>query len=157
MNIQITVAGQEDLKKAFDNSPKLIAEEFKGVIGRAAFTLEGKAKGYAPRKTGVLASSIHTEGPSISGVEVSARVGTNLSYAPYQEFGTGIYAGKGMITPKRAKVLAWRDGGRWVFARAVKGVPARKYFQRAREETLPLLSGLLKGALGSIVVRLAKD
>ena len=43
MNIQITVSGQEGLKKAFDNSPRLIAEELKGVIGRAAFTLEGKA------------------------------------------------------------------------------------------------------------------
>lgn len=157
MNIHVTIFGHDELKKAFNNSPKLINEELRSVIGKAAFTLEGKAKGYAPRKTGVLSSSIHTEGPTISGAEVSARVGTNLSYAPYQEFGTGIYAGRGMITPKRAKMLAWRDNGRWVFAKTVRGVPAKRYFQRAREETLPLLSGSLKGALGSIVVRLVKD
>ena len=33
----------------------------------------------------------------------------------------------------------------------------RREFEKSREETLPLLSGLLKGALGSIVVRLAKE
>lgn len=54
----------------------------------------------------------------------------------WQHDGTGIYGPlRKPIRPKRAKMLAWRNprGGDWVFAKEVKGSPARKYLSRAAD------------------------
>lgn len=53
-----------------------------------------------------------------------SKVETIVKYAPYVEYGTGIYGPKHapyVILPKHGKVLAWRDPktGRMVFARKV--------------------------------------
>lgn len=73
-------------------------------------------------------------------------VGSNLEYAVYVHEGTGIYAGRGMITPKRGRYLVWPaknnsgignrrySGGataRYVFARQVRGQPGQPFLLRA--------------------------
>ena len=63
---------------------------------------------------------------------------SRVGYARYVEEGTGLYGPrKRKITPKRAKVLAWKGGGSrltgqgpgagWRFARSVKGRKATPY------------------------------
>ena len=55
-------------------------------------------------------------------------------HALYQHEGTGIYGPKGKpIRPKRAKLLSWidPDTGDRVFAKEVRGTPAKKFLQRA--------------------------
>lgn len=77
---------------------------------------------------------------------VVVRVGSNLDYARYEEEGTGVYAGRGFITPKTGKFLRWpatnnsgsgrrryKDGStaQWVFARKVRGRKGTRFLSRA--------------------------
>lgn len=152
----IQILGGEELKRAFDNAPKIFNDYMGRAIQRIAFQIEAKAKINAPIDRGGLRSSIHTEGPkqTLSGLE--ATVGTDLEYAPYQEFGTGIYAGKGPITPKRARILAWKKDGQWIFARSVRGVRPKRFFERAKEDVMNNLGPFLQDGLKEITVELSK-
>ena len=79
-----------------------ILEEW-GILG------EGYAIQYAPVDTSNLKNSIsHT----VDMEEGAAIIGTNVEYAPYQEYGTGIYAEEG----SNAKKIPWSyqdEEGRW--------------------------------------------
>lgn len=103
----------------------------------------------APRDTGKLATSLDFT-VNVYGTKVVGRVGTSLDYAAYVHDGTGIYGPrKRPITPVSAKVLRFRPGimvgplprgkrgpsperrGAWVFAKSVKGMPARPFLLEA--------------------------
>lgn len=66
-----------------------------------------------------------------------ARIGSNLKYAMYEEKGTGIYAGRGYITPKSGKYLRWpAKSGRgstsgYVFAKRIRGRKGTRFLTRA--------------------------
>ena len=92
------------------------------------------ARRNAPVDTGRLRSSLRMEVTSTSGPP-AVRIVTNVPYAVYQEYGTGVYAGRGYIYPKRGKYLVFKGrGGKLVFARRVKGVPATHFLERALPE-----------------------
>lgn len=127
LNISSTIIGDEALRRAFNNVPKIISEQMEDLLDKAALTLTGHAKTFAPVRTGVLRGSIHKEGPVATKNTVRVTVGTNVHYAVFQEFGTS------------------------------RGVPARLYMTRARELTISALPGFLKAAVGAVVAKLAKD
>lgn len=113
--------------------PAVMAEAKRRILETGAIMMWGKAKEYAPKDTGKLSSSITKHVNTTGG---KATVGTNFKYAPYQEFGTGIYGiYHRPITPKRAKVLRFKVNGKWVYARSVRGVRPKKYFKRALDYT----------------------
>jgi hypothetical protein len=58
-------------------------------------------------------------------------------YGGYIEVGTGIFGPRGtMITPKTARMLVWEGkGGELIFAKAVKGMPARPYMKPALDKS----------------------
>ncbi len=162
MNLNVTILGADQLKRAFSSSPKIVQSHLKDAVDAIAKTIEQKAKINAPHKTSALRGSIHTTGPFVGiGGVIEARVGTDLEYGKYQEYGTGIYgegpgAKRSPIRPKTAGVLAWKQNGKWVFARQVSGVRPKRYFQRARQDTLPLISGFLKDSLIKITTELSR-
>ena len=85
--------------KEYNNIPKLqkAVEEVKAVaLKEAALIVENAAKPLVPVDTGNLRGSITHR---VDGNE--AKVGTNVEYAPYIEYGTGRYAegGGGRKTP----------------------------------------------------------
>jgi HK97 gp10 family phage protein len=72
----------------------------------------------APVRTGNLKGSYHTE---LDAIKKIVYIGTNVHYAPYMEFGTGIHAesGKGRQTP-------WAfmgDDGQWRMTRGTRPRP----------------------------------
>ena len=80
---------------------KVIPPEFKPInirepLTKACLLVESTAKTKVPVDTGTLRRSITTQVHDTYGV-----VGTNLEYAPYVEFGTGLFAtnGDGRKTP----------------------------------------------------------
>ncbi len=157
LSLDAAIIGAKELKEKFDQSRQITARAFQKAIRNAAITLKNKAQDLVPIDTGRLKGSIHYQGPFVTYDNVYATVGTNVEYAPYQEFGTGIYAGKGMITPKRAKILVWKGRDKqWHIARAVRGIKGKFYFRGAKDYTKPILSDLLREAMGEIIGSLTK-
>ena len=69
-------------------------------MGRACALVERSAKQKAPKDTGALRNSIQSKVEK-DGQEIKGVVFTPLEYAPYVEFGTGLFAeaGNGRKTP----------------------------------------------------------
>jgi hypothetical protein len=120
-------------------------------LGRA---VENEAKRRCPVDEGRLRASLqHTV--SVEGTRVVARVGSDLEYAAYVHHGTGIYGPRhALIYPVSARVLSWvpRTGGQGsrvgrgrkgkgetgrVFARYVRGMPARPFLVEALQAVSP--------------------
>jgi hypothetical protein len=110
--------------------------------------VQNVARRRAPKDTGALAGSIHVIVGAAPGF-VFADIGSNLRYAIWQHQGTGIYAGRGYIRPRTAKVMRFKPGrkagplrgsglynrGRrasgYVYARKVKGTPPNPFLVSA--------------------------
>lgn len=129
----ITVSFKFDAREAFKRMGNV---KFRNAASRwgkkTAISLEHRAKQGAPVDMGRLRASI-THTVIETGNNVIARTGTNVTYAAYQEFGTGIYGPRRqLIRPKNAKVLSWKNrSGQRVFAKFVRGVKPKRYFTKA--------------------------
>jgi phage gpG-like protein len=155
--MSVDVIGAEQLEQAFRESSQLTIRELSRAIGSTAYRVEGVAKAKAPIEYGTLRGSITTQGPDVKGHDVQAIVGTNVEYARYQEYGTGIHGPrKQPIRPVRGKLLAWKRGGSWFFAREVQGVRPKRYFRTAKEENRPVFVEHMREALTRIVGALAR-
>lgn len=129
MNLGVTavIIGADEMRKAFSKTDGVIGDEMSDALDKAAIMLTGRAKSFAPVKTGALRGSIHQEGPVATRGNVKVVVGTNISYAPFQEFGTS------------------------------RGIIGKFYLTKATEIVRGALPGFLKSALGKVVSTLAKD
>lgn len=92
--------------------------------------VENAAKRECPVDEGRLRNSITSE-VILTDAGWEGRVGSNLKYARAVHEGTGIYAGRGYIYPRRARVLSWQQDGRRVFARRVRGQRGNPFLVRA--------------------------
>ena len=105
-----------------DNSA-LVQEAFRAAclraLERCGMEVEGYAKDLVPVDTGRLRNSISH---AVSEDEMAAYVGSNTSYAPYVELGTGIYADGGRPTP-----WVYQDAnGNWHWTRGNRARPFLK-------------------------------
>jgi HK97 gp10 family phage protein len=125
---EINLDGAIEMAKRFQNAPSAVAKGSKAMMDTATLMVQGKAKELSPVDKSTLRKSILRESSAEQG-----RVGSNIPYAKYQEFGTGIYGPTGSpIFPKIAKMLAWKGkDGTWIRARSVSGVKPRKFLQGA--------------------------
>lgn len=79
---------------------------------------------------------------------------TDVKYAPYVEFGTKPH----VITPKNKKMLAFKSGGRLIFAKKVNhpGTKAYNYMRDAFEENKPKIIKIYDQMALKIVRELGK-
>lgn len=87
---------------------------------KAMALVEGEAKKNAPKGTGELRRSIESK-VEVKGNEVTGTVFTPLEYAPYVEFGTGLFAESG-----GRKDVPWNyqdDEGEWHSTSGMKPQP----------------------------------
>ena len=82
----VTVKNIGRLTRKFNNIANM---ELKDTMTKAVTLVHGQAKMLAPVDKGNLAGSIHSE-LNKRKTELEGRVYTNLEYAPYVEFGTGV-------------------------------------------------------------------
>ena len=104
--------------------------------------VEGSAKDKAPKDTGALRRSI-TSKIEINGSEIDGIVFTPLEYAPYVEYGTGLYAenGNGRQTP-----WVYRDDkGDYHYTH---GQHPQPFLRPALEENKDEIIQIIKEALG---------
>lgn len=86
-------------------------EKLTQAIGKGCALVERDAKIKAPKDTGELRRSIASRVETNSDGSLEGTVYTNLEYAPYIEYGTGLFATKGGRTD-----VPWRykdDKGNW--------------------------------------------
>lgn len=82
-----TIKGIDELIIKLDNLENIDLDK---VLNRACLLVENDAKQKCPVNTGALRASITHEVKDNEGT-----IGTNLEYAPYVEFGTGLFSSKG--------------------------------------------------------------
>lgn len=111
----------------------------KEALGKACALVERSAKQKAPKGTGELRRSI-TSKIEEDGDELVGVVYTPLEYAPYVEFGTGLFAEEG-----GRKDVPWNykdDEGEWHSTSGQKPQPfMRPALDENREEVLRILKG----------------
>lgn len=116
-------------------------EKVKESLGRACAVVEASAKTKAPKGTGELRRSITSEVRNING-EPEGVVFTPLEYAPYAEYGTGLFAEEGGRTD-----VPWSyqdDEGEW---HSTSGQHPQPYMRPALNENKKKIAQILKEGL----------
>ena len=115
--------------------------EMTSAMQDACNLVEGAAKDKAPKDTGALSRSI-TSKVEVTGNSIEGIVFTPLEYAPYQEYGTGLFAenGNGRKTPW----VYMDDKGNYHYTR---GQHPQPYMRPALEENKDKIINIIKGAL----------
>ena len=104
--------------------------------------VEGAAIDKAPKKTGALRRSIKSK-VELTGNTIEGIVFTPLEYAPYQEYGTGLFAENG-----NGRKIGWayedEKTGETIFTRGNRPHP---FLRPALEENKDKIINMIKGAL----------
>lgn len=121
-------------------------------MNKAVALVHGQAKALAPADTGALRESIHME-VKRDGKKVIGRVYTNLNYAPYVEFGTGIkgngtypYKTKDFSLSYRSTPWVYTPDGGETFYRT-KGQVAQPYMYPALKRNEKKIQAMFKEAV----------
>lgn len=145
-------------------APAKTIELVKNAVYASANSIRTDAKSLAPHKTGALQDSIHVEGPTATPGNISASVGTDLEYASYQEYGTGVYSeypGAShepiVITAKNKKALFWPGAAHPVKSVTIQGIKPKLFMQQAFEKGQETFSKNIGAALDNVIKFLATD
>lgn len=129
------VIGTDKVLKMLDKAGN--KEKYQEALGQACALVERSAKQKAPKDTGALRGSITSEVQDLEGV-----VFTPLEYAPYVEYGTGLFAEEGGRTD-----VPWHyqdDKGEW---HTTSGQHPQPFMRPALEENREEIIRMLKEAL----------
>ena len=145
----VSIKGVERLAQKFNNIANM---NLRSAVNDATKLVHGQAKELAPVDSGNLAGSIHMQVKD-TGKELQGRVYTNLEYAAYVEFGTGItgngtypYKVEGLSLEYRDKGWAYfdEDKGEWIYT---KGQEAQPYMYPALSSHKKTIEKMLKNAV----------
>ncbi len=164
IEIQVTVTGLEPLLKRLDDPQ--VRQALHRRMNEATILVANQAKINAPVDTGRLRASIHNRVEDVSN-GVIGRVGPNVFYGPYMEFGTGTQSdfpgrtGKHHWPPVSAlQVWAGRHGfaNGFIVARIIGrrgGLKPRRYLRRALQSKLRQALDRLALAAQDVAKRIA--
>ena len=132
----IKFEGIEEVLDSIDSLANL--EELQSALGKACAVVEASAKQKAPKDTGALARSITSKIEDTEGI-----IFTPLEYAPYVEYGTGLFAEEGgRSTPWTYK----DDKGEW---HRTSGQKPQPFMRPALEENREKIINILKEGIGN--------
>jgi HK97 gp10 family phage protein len=146
---RVSIKGVDRLTQRFN---KIADMELNATMNKATQLVHGQAKALAPVDKGGLVGSIHMQ-VKHTGKELQGRVYTNLEYAPYVEFGTGIngngtypYTIEGLNLEYKNKGWAYydEDKGEWIYT---KGQVAQPYMYPALKENEKTIKRMFKDAV----------
>jgi HK97 gp10 family phage protein len=128
----------ENLDEVLDSIESLMdVERLDAALGKAAAIVEADAKKKAPKGDGTLRNSIASKVEGYEGI-----VYTPLEYAPYVEYGTGLFAENGGRTD-----VPWSyqdEEGEW---HSTSGMKPHPYMRPALEENRDKIVKILKEGL----------
>lgn len=134
--MSIKIEREEEVKDKLDEL--IDAEKLIKGIQKACALVERSAKQKAPKDTGELRRSITSKIDTINGEPVGV-VFTPLEYAPYIEYGTGIFAEE-----EGRKDVPWHyqdDEGNW---HSTSGIKPQSFMRAALDENRATIKRLLK-------------
>lgn len=135
----IKFEGLEEVLDSIENIGD--AGQFKSILGKACALVEGEAKKKAPKDTGALRRSI-TSKIEDNNSEIQGVVFTPLEYAPYIEYGTGLFAEEAGRTD-----VPWNyqdDKGEW---HSTSGQRPQPFMRPALEDNREKIIQMLKEGL----------
>lgn len=147
--VKSTIIGLGELQAQFKRIAKAARGEMLAKAGTAGLLLvQNAALPKAPKRTGTLRRSIHTEVLEQRADYAEVAVGTDVIYAAIQEFG-------GVVKPKVAKILHWvGEGGVDVFAKSVT-IPPHPYLRPAWDENIDKTITEVKASLVDMIKKAA--
>lgn len=112
--------------------------------------VQSETRRRAAHRTGTLQRSILTQVNYPNGqAMVEAKYGQML------ETGTGIYGPNAKpIEPKTAAALAWKSGGRMMFAKQIKGMRAQPFWKPGIDSAMGYIEGQFNTVLDKIIIGL---
>lgn len=128
----IRLEGLEDVLESIDSI--VDSDKLKEALGKACAIVERSAKEKAPKGTGELRRSITSKIENTEGI-----VYTPLEYAPYVEYGTGLFAESGGRTD-----VPWSyqdDKGEW---HTTSGMHPKPYMRPALNENRERIIQIIK-------------
>lgn len=137
----IEIKGLEGIFKRLDRLADVSQAE--AAMERACALVEGEAKKNAPKGTGELRNSIQSRVENDNG-DLVGIVFSPLEYAPYVEYGTGLFAEEG-----GRKDVPWNyqdDEGEWHSTRGMKPHP---YLRPALADNQEKILEILGGSIGN--------
>lgn len=140
--VSLSIRGQKEAMAGLENFEKSKLDAVKEIVNETAMNVVADAKKRAPVDRGQLRSSIHMRAFN-GGLTID--VGSNLAYAVYQEYGTGIFAknGAGRKTP-------------WVYYYQGNKGP-RGYRWTRGNKPQPFLMPAFNSEMNNYVARLKKE
>jgi hypothetical protein len=140
IGVAVTIKNAEAIRHWGRTMPTEFGRRAALLVGSYVLRIEREAKQATPVKTNFLRSSLHTQVEE-RGNTIIGKVGTNVKYGTYVEYGTGLYGPKHRkyeIKPKGKKALAFR-------MQAASALPSgRALYRTAAGKLTPTKS---KGAL----------
>lgn len=136
--MSIKFEGIKDIEKSLDNIAD--TSNIAAALGKACALVERTAKQNAPKGNGALRNSITSTVEGDKGI-----VYTPLEYAPYVEYGTGLFAEGG----NGRKDVPWSyqdEKGEW---HTTEGMQPHPFLRPALEENRAEIVRLLKGGIKS--------
>jgi len=160
-NFDIKVAGLEKLADKLLKLERPTFKALKNYIKSASETVAGTARQKTPVNNGNLRGSINVqmdENPSLPYVEAS--IGTNVNYAPYMEYGTGLVHDH-PNWPRKVHKVSYKALLPWA-TRKVGDGPRAIGFAIAVAKNIMKRGGLLprrflRGSLESFIPRVKAD
>lgn len=132
----IKFEGIEEVLDSIDSLADL--EGLQSALGKACAVVEASAKQKAPKDTGALARSITSKIEDTEGI-----IFTPLEYAPYVEYGTGLFAEEG---GRNTPWIYKDDKGEWYKTSGQKPQP---FMRPALEENREKIINILKEGIGN--------
>lgn len=136
--MEVNITGLTELTQKLDSL--LDIDELSDGMKKSCALIERSAKEKVPVQTGELRRSI-TSKVENNGLEVTGTVYTPLEYAPYIEYGTGLFAEKG------GRPTPWSyqdDKGEW---HTTSGQPPQPYMRPALDENRTTILEILGGSI----------
>lgn len=134
--MSVKIEGMDDLKESLKDLKSCI--EYEKALQKGCLIIERAAKQKAPKGNGDLRNSIKSKVTTENG-EMVGVIYTNLLYAPYVEFGTGIEAEEG-----GRQDVPWcyeDEQGEW---HSTKGMKATPFMRPALNENKKNILKMLK-------------
>ncbi|DBA34936.1 TPA_asm: tail completion or Neck1 protein [Caudoviricetes sp. vir524] len=150
MQATVRIKGMAELTRRLRGVKTAIGDTLEEAGTKGMLVVEGGARSNVSVDIGELRRGITTKTLEKTENSVKIGTGTNVEYAPYLEYGTGIYAenGKGRTTPWVYYYAGTKGPEGWRFTRGNKAKPfLRPAYDENKEKVQEVVRGELERAI----------